>query len=96
MDSVELDCSSDIWIAENFAGTSCRTIGTGGIAFWNRWERLDFEKGIKTMYTLENVARIWNDNTGEYIEVGPDNDALDLLDLLEIQAYTNDKSLAGL
>lgn len=48
------------------------------------------------MYTLENVARIWNDNTGEYIEVGPDNDALDLLDLLEIQAYTNDKSLAGL
>lgn len=44
------------------------------------------------MYSLENLARIWNDNTGECIEVGPDNDGLDLL---EIRAYTDKKKLTG-
>lgn len=44
------------------------------------------------MYSLENVARIWNDKTGEYIEIGPDNDGLDLL---EIRTYTDDKKLGG-
>jgi len=44
------------------------------------------------MYTLENVDRIWDDDTGECIEVGPDNDGLDLL---EIRSYTKDKKLCG-
>lgn len=35
-------------------------------------------------FSLENVVRIYDDTTGDYLEIGPDMDALDLI---EIRAY---------
>jgi hypothetical protein len=35
-------------------------------------------------FSLENVVRIYDDATGDYLEIGPDMDALDLI---EIRAY---------
>lgn len=35
-------------------------------------------------YTLDVVHQIWNDNTGERLEIGPDRDGLDLI---EIRSY---------
>ncbi len=43
-------------------------------------------------YTLETKKEIWNDKTGEYIEIGPDRDALGLI---EIRSYTNDDKCAA-
>ena len=38
-------------------------------------------------YSLETCHQVWNDDTGERIEVGPDRDGLDML---EIRTYTDD------
>lgn len=38
-------------------------------------------------YTLETMYQIWNDRTGEHIELGPDRDGLELF---EIRSYTDD------
>jgi hypothetical protein len=40
-----------------------------------------------TEYTLETVHQIWNDKSGTRIEIGPDRDGLDLI---EIRSYTDD------
>jgi len=32
-------------------------------------------------YTLERVWQIWNDQEGECIEIGPDRDGLDLIEV---------------
>jgi hypothetical protein len=37
-------------------------------------------------FTLETVKRVYNDTTGDYWEIGPDADALELL---EIRACTS-------
>lgn len=33
------------------------------------------------MYTLEHLYEIWNDSTSECIEIGPDRDGLDLIEI---------------
>lgn len=33
------------------------------------------------MYTMELVRKIWNDKSGESLEVGPDSDGLDLVEV---------------
>lgn len=38
-------------------------------------------------YSLEKMFQIWNDRTGERIEIGPDRDGLDLI---EIRFYAVD------
>ena len=38
-------------------------------------------------FTIENVAQIWNDDRGTRIEVGPDRDSLDML---EIRQHNSD------
>jgi hypothetical protein len=38
-------------------------------------------------YTLETLHQIWNDKTGDHIEIGPDRDGLDLI---EFRSYTSD------
>jgi len=38
-------------------------------------------------YSVETVYRIYNDKSGEYIEVGPDADGIDLV---EVRCYTDD------
>ena len=35
-------------------------------------------------YTLETLYEIWDDKTGNKIEVGPDRDALDLIEIRAI------------
>lgn len=40
-----------------------------------------------TSYTLEHKFEIWNDKTGERIEIGPDRDGLDLI---EIRNFSDD------
>ena len=35
------------------------------------------------VYTLEKMFEIWDDKTGECLEVGPDRDSLGLLELRE-------------
>lgn len=35
-------------------------------------------------YTLEKMWEIWNDKTGERLEIGPDRDALDLIEFRDI------------
>lgn len=37
-------------------------------------------------FSLEKVFRIYDDTTGDYLEIGPDMDALELV---ELRAYTN-------
>lgn len=32
-------------------------------------------------YSVETVIEIWNDETGEHIEVGPDRDGLDMIEI---------------
>jgi len=41
-------------------------------------------------FSLETMYRVWDDKTGDRVEVGPDSDGLDLL---EIRSYTNDGKL---
>lgn len=38
-------------------------------------------------FSLETVCKIWNDECGERLEVGPDRDGLGLL---EIRSFTSD------
>ena len=38
-------------------------------------------------YSIERVIQIWNDTTGERIEIGSDRDGLELV---EIRSYTDD------
>lgn len=37
-------------------------------------------------FSLEKVFRIYDDTTGDYLEIGPDMDALELI---ELRAYTS-------
>ena len=41
---------------------------------------------MKKGYSTEVVHRVFNDDTGEYIEVGPDADGGDLLELRQINS----------
>lgn len=43
-------------------------------------------------YSLETSYQIWDDSTGERIEVSPDRDALGLV---EIRSLTNDSKVAS-
>ncbi len=38
-------------------------------------------------YSIEKVIQVWNDDTGERVEVGSDRDCLKLV---EIRSYTDD------
>ena len=38
-------------------------------------------------YTVETVVRVWDDKSGERVEVSPDRDGLDLV---ELRYYTDD------
>lgn len=42
-------------------------------------------------FSKETLHRVYDDTTGDYLEIGPDADALDLI---EIRAYTS-KTFAG-
>jgi len=42
-------------------------------------------KNIAPTYSIDTVYQIWNDKTGERIEIGPDPDGLDLV---EIRCYS--------
>ncbi len=35
-------------------------------------------------YTLETLHRIYNDKTGEYLQIGPDGDGVDMVDIRSI------------
>ena len=37
-------------------------------------------------YTLETIQRIYNDGSGEYIEIGPDADGLDLITIADVDS----------
>lgn len=42
-------------------------------------------------FSLETVVRVYDDTSGDYLEIGPDMDALDLI---EIRAYAaHDKTI---
>ena len=41
-------------------------------------------------YSIETVIQIWNDKTGERVEVGPDRDGLDLV---QIRSYADNGTL---
>ena len=43
-------------------------------------------------YTSETCYQLWNDDTGERIEVGPDSDCLGFTD---IRCYAHDGTLIG-
>ncbi len=43
-------------------------------------------------YSLETVYKVCNDDTGEVIEVGPDSDGLDLV---EIRSKADDGTVGG-
>lgn len=45
-----------------------------------------------TTYSLETIHQIWNDKTGERLEIGPDRDGLDLI---EIREYTDDGQIGN-
>lgn len=45
------------------------------------------DKPIKPSYSVETHVKIWNDKTGCHINVGPDRDGLDLV---EIRCITSD------
>ena len=38
-------------------------------------------------YSLETIKRIYDDTTGDYLEIGPDSDALDLVEIRAV--HTN-------
>lgn len=44
-------------------------------------------------FTLETHMRIYNDNTGDYLEVRPDTDGLDLI---EINGFVSGEKTGGL
>lgn len=46
----------------------------------------------KPKYTVEKPLQVWNDSTGERYEIGPDRDALDLV---EIRSYDSDSKVAA-
>ncbi len=37
-------------------------------------------------YTTERTLKVYNDNTGDYVSVGPDGDGLDLVELRQTDA----------
>lgn len=41
----------------------------------------------KSKFSVEKMVQIWNDSTGERVEVGPDRDGLDMI---EIRSVTSD------
>lgn len=41
-------------------------------------------------YSMETVIEIWDDKNGSHIEIGPDRDALDLV---EIRSVTSDNKI---
>lgn len=41
-------------------------------------------------YSIETVYRIWQDQTGHRIEIGPDRDGLNLI---EVRFYTSDSKI---
>lgn len=43
-------------------------------------------------YSMEKVYEIWNDETGERIDIGPDRDGLDLI---EIRSVNGDGKIAA-
>jgi hypothetical protein len=43
-------------------------------------------------YTVETVIQVWDDSTGERIEVGPDRDGLELI---EIRYVTDDGKISS-
>lgn len=47
---------------------------------------------MSTTYSFETVYQIWNDKTGERVEVGPDRDGLDLI---ELRSYSDDGRRMG-
>ncbi len=42
-------------------------------------------------YSIETIYRVYNDKSGEYIEVGPDADGIGLI---EIRMYTDDGKIS--
>lgn len=35
-------------------------------------------------YSIETVRQVWNDDTGERVEIGPDRDGLDLIEIRQV------------
>lgn len=40
-------------------------------------------------YTLEKMFEVWNDRSGECIQIGPDRDGLDLLEIRQRDSENN-------
>lgn len=45
------------------------------------------KRTISMPYSLERVINIWDDESGQHIYVGPDEDDFDLVELREIDSY---------
>ena len=45
---------------------------------------------MSTEFSSEKCIKVWNDGTGERIEVGPDSDGLDLA---QVRCYTDDGNI---
>lgn len=46
-----------------------------------------YDKGCRMGYTLETMKEIWDDKSGCHIEIGPDRDGLDLIEVRSIDDH---------